>query len=207
MRLPPHPGRLWQLAGRDPNRCLRNAQAQQAAIAPQSPPPPRTPESPCVWTRTGSGQRSLEHRNGSLSRSGHLPVHPFASSHPAWAGEDIKVAKGNIVSCGSGASKRDPPPCPPPLASPGGATQASATQSAVRGSRPGAVQVVATATRAHALPPPIQPMAAALWALLPWTTALQLHRRCQGESRDTIWEWNIIQITPGRHPAEWKQPS
>ena len=28
-----------------------------------------------------------------------------------------------------------------------------------------------------------------------------------GESRDKIREWGIAQITPGRHPAEWKEPS
>ena len=69
------------------------------------------------------------------------------------------------------------------------------------------MRVVAAAGRAKAAPPPIQPTAAALWALLPSTTAVQLHRLYQGESRDTIREWGIAQITPGRHPAEWKQPS
>ena len=55
--------------------------------------------------------------------------------------------------------------------------------------------------------PPIQPTAAPLWALLPSTTAVQPHRLYQGESRDTMREWGIAQITPGRHPAQWKQPS
>ena len=38
--------------------------------------------------------------------------------------------------------------------------------------------------------------------LLPSTTAVQPLRLYQGESWDTIWEWSIAQITPGRHPAE-----
>ena len=42
-------------------------------------PPPTLPQYPCVWTGTVSGQRSLEHPNGCLCRSGHVPVHPFAS--------------------------------------------------------------------------------------------------------------------------------
>ena len=37
--------------------------------------------------------------------------------------------------------------------------------------------------------------------------AVQPRRLYQGESRDTIRERGITQITPGRHPAEWKQPS
>ena len=80
-------------------------------------------------------------------------------------------------------------------------------RSAARGPRPGAVRVVVAAGRAKAAPPPIQPTAAALWALLPSTTAVQPHRLYQGESRDTIRGWGITQITLGRHPAEWKQPS
>ena len=48
---------------------------------------------------------------------------------------------------------------------------------------------------------------APLWALLPSTTAVQPLRLLRGESRDKIREWGIAQITPGRHPAEWKQPS
>ena len=43
-----------------------------------------------------------------------------------------------------------------------------------------------------------QPTAAALWALLPSTTAVQPHRLYQGESRATIREWGITQIMPER---------
>ena len=67
--------------------------------------------------------------------------------------------------------------------------------------------VVVAAGRTKAALPPVQPTAAALWALLPSTTAVQPLRLYQGESQDTIREWGIAQITPGRHPAEWKQPS
>ena len=95
---------------------------------------------------------------------------------------------------GSGGRRGGICPPPPPQASPDGLTYTLATRSAARGSRPGAV------------PPPIQPTAAALWALLPSTTAVQPHRLYQGESRDTIREWGITQITPGRHIAEWRQP-
>ena len=35
---------------------------------------------------------------------------------------------------------------------------------------------------------------------------VQPHCLYQGESRDTIREWGITQITPGRHLSEWKQP-
>ena len=86
-------------------------------------------------------------------------------------------------------------------------TYASAARSAARGSRPGAVRVVAAAARTSAVPPPVQPTAAALWAPLPSTTAVQPLRLFQGVSRDKIREWGIAQITPGRHPAEWMQPS
>ena len=49
--------------------------------AAQCPAPPYSPpRSPWVWTGKGCCQRSLEHRNGCLCRSGHLPEHPFASS-------------------------------------------------------------------------------------------------------------------------------
>ena len=65
---------------------------------------------------------------------------------------------------------------------------------------------VATARTSAALPP-VQFTAAALWALLPSTTAVQPLRLFPGESRDKIREWGIAQITPERHPAEWKQPS
>ena len=80
---------------------------------------------------------------------------------------------------------------------------ALATRSIARGSRPGAVRVVAAAGRAKAAPPPIQPTAAALRAVLPLMTAVQPHCFYHGESRDKILEWGITQITPGRHPAEW----
>ena len=103
----------WQLPGRDPNRRPRVAQGQQATAAPQSSPS-APPQSPCVWTGTSTGQRSLEHRNGCLCRSGHLPVHPFASSQPYWAGEDIKIAKGNINLWGvQGVEEGFAPPHPP----------------------------------------------------------------------------------------------
>ena len=67
--------------------------------------------------------------------------------------------------------------------------------------------MVAAAARASATLPPVQPTASALWAVLPSTTAVQPLRLFQGESRDKIREWGIAQITPGGHPAEWKQPS
>ena len=67
--------------------------------------------------------------------------------------------------------------------------------------------VLAAVGRTKSALPPIQPTAAALCALLPWTTAVQPLRLYHGESRDTIREWGIAQITPGRHPAEWKHPS
>ena len=105
------------------------------------------------------------------------------------------------------ASRRGRPPRPPSKPAPGRPTYASATRSAARGSRPGAVRVVAAAARASATLPPVQPTAAALWALLPSTTAVQPLCLFQGESRDKIRERGIAQITPGRHPAEWKQPS
>ena len=67
--------------------------------------------------------------------------------------------------------------------------------------------MVAAAGRTKAALPPVQRMAAALWALFPSTTGVQPLRLYQGESRDTIWDWGIAQIKPGRHPAQWKQPS
>ena len=128
---------------------------------------------PCVWTGTGIGLRSLEHRNGCVCRSGYPFVHPFASSQPYWAPEDIKIAKGNIKLWGPGAFEEGSVPIPPPhrLAH-GGVTYALATRSTVRGSRPSAMWVVVAAGRAKAAPPPIQPTAAALWALLPSTMAV-----------------------------------
>ena len=68
------------------------------------------------------------------------------------------------------------------------------------------MRVVAAAGRTKAALPLVQPTAAALWSLLPSTTAVQLLRLYHGESRDTIREWGIAQITMGRHAAEWKQP-
>ena len=72
------------------------------------------------------------------------------------------MVKGNIVLWGVGGVEEGSAPPPPPRASPGGATYASATRSAARGSRPGAVRVVAAAGRAKAAPLPIEPTAAAL---------------------------------------------
>ena len=63
------------------------------------------------------------------------------------------------------------------------------------------------AGRTKAALPLVQPTATALWALLPLMTAVQPLGLYQGESLDTIREWGIAQITPGRHLAEWKQPS
>ena len=105
-----------------------------------------------------------------------------------------------------GVAEGSAPPTPQ-QAGPGGATYASATRSAARGSQPGAVRVLVAASPTKAALPPIQPTAAALWALLPSTTAVLPLRLYYGESRDTIHEWGIAQITPGQHPAEWKQPS
>ena len=67
--------------------------------------------------------------------------------------------------------------------------------------------MVAAAARTSTTHPPVQPTAAALGALLPSTTAVQPLRLYQGESLDTVREWGIAQITPGRHPAEWMPPS
>ena len=198
----------WRLAGQNHTRHSKNARAKQAAAAPRgSPPRTPVPVRVCVWTGIGSGQRNLEHRDGCLYQSGHLPVHPFASSQPYRAQEDIKMARGNINLWGVGGVAEVSTPPPPQQAGPGGATYASATRSAARGSRPGAVRVVAAAGRTKATLPPIQPTAAALGALLPSTTAVQPLRLYQGESWDTIREVGIAQITLGQHPAEWKQPS
>ena len=160
-----------------------------------------------MWTGTGTGHRRLEHQDGCLCRSSHLPVHPFASSQPYWAQEDIKTALTNLNLWGvRGIAEGSAPPAPQ-QAVPGRSTYASATRSAARGSRPGAVRVVAAAGRTKAAQLPVQPTAAALWGLLPSTTAVQPLRLYQGDSRDTIREWGIAQITPERHPAEWNQPS
>ena len=136
-----------------------------------------------------------------------MPAHPFASSQPYWAQEDIKTARSNIALWGIGGVAEGSAPPPPQQAGPGRSTYASATRSAARGSRPGAVRAVAAAALPSAALPPVQPTAAALWALLPSATAVQPLRLYQGESRDKVREWGIAQITPGRHPAEWKQPS
>ena len=71
-----------------------------------STPPP---QSPCVWTGTGTGQRSLEHRGSCLWWSGHLPVHPFASSQPYLA-----QARINITVWGVGGIAEGSAPPPPP---------------------------------------------------------------------------------------------
>ena len=160
-----------------------------------------------MWTGTGTGYRTLEHRNGCLCRSGHMPAHPFASSQPYWPQEDIKEARGKIVLWGVGGVTEGSAPPPPEQAGPGRPAYASAARSAARGPQPGAVRVVAAAARTSAAHPPVQPTAAALWALLPSTTAVQPLRLYQGECRDKIREWGVAQITPGTHPAEWKQPS
>ena len=65
----------WQLAGQSHGRRFKNAQAKQVATVPRDSPP--APQSPCVKTGTGSGQRSLEHRDRCLYRSGLLYVHMF----------------------------------------------------------------------------------------------------------------------------------
>ena len=70
----------WQLAGQNHSRRCKGAQAKRAAAPIRDSSP--TPRSPCVWTGTGSGHRSLEQRNGYLCQSGHLPVHPFDSLEP-----------------------------------------------------------------------------------------------------------------------------
>ena len=102
----------WQLARQNHSRRPKNAQAKQAAAAPQgSPPDPHFR----VWTGTGSGQRSHEHRDGCLRRLGHLLVHPFASSQLYLAKEDIKIARGKIKLWGlGGVADGSAPPPPPP---------------------------------------------------------------------------------------------
>ena len=62
---------------------------------------------------------------------------------------------------------------PPQQAGPGRCTYAWATRSAARGFRLGALRAVAVAARTSAALPPVQPTAAALWALLALTTAVQ----------------------------------
>ena len=164
---PPKTSTSWQLAGSSHSRRSRGAQEAPGAA------PPTPPKCPCVCTGTGSGYRSLEHRDGCLCRSGHLPAHPYASSQPYRAQEDIKTARSNITLWGIGGVAEGSAPPPPQQAGPGRSTYASATRSAARGSRPGAVRVVAAAARTSAALPPVQPTAAALWALLPSTTAMQ----------------------------------
>ena len=90
-------------------------------------------------------------------------------------------ALGHWRRCGGVRS-----PAPPQQAGPRRSTYASATRSAARGSWPGALRVVAAAARTSAALPPVQPTAAALWALLPSTTTVQPLRLFQGESRDKI---------------------
>ena len=128
--------------------------ATTCGFTPASPPSPT--RSPCVWTGKGSGRRTLEHRDGCICRSVHLPAHPFALSQPAWAHEDIKVARGNIVLWGLGGVEEGYAPPPPHQTDPGGVRYASATRSAAQGpGDPGAVRVVAPAGRAKAAPPPV----------------------------------------------------
>ena len=105
------------------------------------------------------------------------------------------------------ASRRDSLPRPPPAGRPRsldlrlGYAVRSAGLLAGRGAGGGGCRPH------HNGAPSVQPTAAALWALLPSTTAVQPLRLYQGESQDTIREWGIAQITPGRHQAEWKHPS
>ena len=97
----------WQLVGSSHSRRSKGAHEAPGAT------PPSSPQSPCVWTGTGSGYRSLEHRDGCLCRSGHLPAHPFASSQPCWVQEDIKTARSNIALWGIGGVAEGPAPPPP----------------------------------------------------------------------------------------------
>ena len=180
-RPPPHPWRPLSGSWRDgtPTSVLGTLRRSKLQMHPRGPPPPLAPPPyPSMWNGTGSGQRSPEHRNGCLCRSGHLPVNPLAFLQPMWTREDINFAKGNILLWGLGGVEEGSLPAPRLLASPRGVTYASVTPSAARGSRAGAVRVVAAAGRAKVAPPPNQPMVAALWALLPWTTSVQPHRLC-----------------------------
>ena len=69
------------------------------------------------------------------------------------------------------------------------------------------MRVVAAPGRVAARAPPVQPTPGALRALLPSTTVVQPRRLYQDTARDALREWGVVQITPERHPAEWKQPS
>ena len=73
-------GHTWRLAGQSHNRRSKNAQTKQMATAPRNILPAH--RSPCLWTGIRAGQRSLEHSNLCLCRSGHWCVYPFAYSQP-----------------------------------------------------------------------------------------------------------------------------
>ena len=143
---------------------------------------------------------------GASTGQGTCPPTPPPPRIPTGRGRTSSTPRATSCSAHGGVKEGSAPP-PPQQAGPDRSTYASATRSAAQGSRPGAVRVVAAAARTSAALPVVQPTAAALWALLPSTTAVQPLRRFKGESRDKIREWGIAQITPGRHPAEWKQPS
>ena len=68
------------------------------------------------------------------------------------------------------------------------------------------MQVVAAPGRQRAGPQAIQPTVATLQALLPDATEVQPRRLYEGTDRETLQAWWPVQVTPGRHPAEWRKP-
>ena len=187
----------FQLAGPSHRRRLKGAQAPQWG---SPPPPPPHPRSPCVWTGTGSGYRSLEHRDRCLCRSAPA-CSPLRLPQPYSAQEDIRTARSNIALWGIGGVAEGSAPPPPPRKPALVARTTPRHRSCSAGFPAGRGAGGGGCRPHHWALAPVQPTAAALWALLPSTTAMQPLRLYQDESRDTIREWamaNLAGSTPGR---------
>ena len=205
----PAPGG-WVLAGR------QRGQKRQVSPSPA-----------CYWEGFGDARRHLMHQAGcrcigpsGIAAPECFPPHPLAATRPYWAKEDVKYEEG-VVNLNSFTIRRyvqqleaqNPQPSSqgrsnaqpgPSQGSPRGYAAAAARPSET--ANRARVQVVAAPGRQKAGPQAIQPTVATLQALLPDATAVQPRRLYQGADQETLRAWGPVQVTPGRHPAEWRKP-
>ena len=168
--MPPKTSRGWQLAGSSHSRRSQGAQEAPGAAPPIRPPVPMRVDG----HRLGLPEPGAPRRVPLPVRAPTCPPLRLLAALLGAGGHQVRLGQyPHIVLWGVGGVTEGSAPPPPQQAGPGHCTYASATRSAARGFRLGALRAVAVAARTSAALPPVQPTAAALWALLPLTTAVQ----------------------------------
>ena len=146
-------GWLLHIAGQCHSRRSKKAQGKQAAAAPCAPSLPTSPRACGLAPARASGARNIK-TGASADRGIYLPT-PSPPRSPTGRRRTLKQPGATSLYGEWEASRRSPLPRPPQQAGPGRSTYASVTRSAARGSRPGAVRVVAATGRTKATFPPV----------------------------------------------------